>query len=228
MRASVTEGERSAVVLIANISPRSMGKTTDTGMMAHALHEAGYQVRAWDADESQHLTQWSEAAGGFPFPVERNATATFATDVSPLRDGIDIVDVGHTENHPHIADSVLKIADLAIVHMEPSMADWQRVTEPRTSTAVAEIVARSAFARPDRKAPPLWVLLNRVRTGVKSAQEIRGMLRDAGWNVFTVMIPTRDEFKQATAFSVERASHGPFGELVTEMETKGLIKRAEA
>ena len=86
------------------------------------------------------------------------------------------------------------------------MADWQRVTEPRTSTAVAEIVARSAFARPDRKAPPLWVLLNRVRTGVRSAQEIRGLLRDAGWNVFTVMIPTRDDFKQATAFSVERAS----------------------
>lgn len=213
-------------MLIANISPRSMGKTTDTGMMAHALHEADYVVRAWDADESQHLSQWSDAAGGFPFPVDRNATATFATDVTPLKDGIDIVDVGHTENHPHIADSVLKIADLAIVHMEPSMADWQRVTEPRTSTAVAEIVARSAYARPDRKAPPVWVLLNRVRTGVRSAQEIRGMLRDAGWNVFTVMIPNLDELKQATAFSVERASRGPFGELVTEMEAKGLIKRA--
>ncbi|MEY9998191.1 hypothetical protein ABIE67_010312 [Streptomyces sp. V4I8] len=213
-------------MLIANISPRSMGKTTDTGMMAHALHEADYVVRAWDADESQHLSQWSDAAGGFPFPVDRNATATFATDVTPLKDGIDIVDVGHTENHPHIADSVLKIADLAIVHMEPSMADWQRVTEPRTSTPVAEIVARSAYTRADRKAPPVWVLLNRVRTGVRSAQEIRGMLRDAGWNVFTVMIPNLDELKQATAFSVERASRGPFGELVTEMEAKGLIKRA--
>ncbi|WP_406257517.1 plasmid partition protein [Streptomyces chartreusis] len=213
-------------MLIANISPRSMGKTTDTGMMAHALHEAGYVVRAWDADESQHLTQWSEAAGGFPFPVEKNATATFATDVTPLQDGIDIVDVGHTENHPHIADSVLKIADLAIVHMEPSMADWQRVTEPRTSTAVAEIVARSAFTRADRKAPPLCVLLNRVRTGVRSAKDIRDMLRDAGWDVFTVMIPNLDELKQATAFSVENASRGPFGELVTEMEAKGLIKRA--
>ncbi|MGW5043049.1 ParA family protein [Streptomyces parvulus] len=215
-------------MLIANISPRSMGKTTDTGMMAHALHEVGYTVRAWDADESMHLTQWSEAAGGFPFPVDHNATATFATDVTPLKDGIDIVDVGHTENHPHIADSVLKIADLAIVHMEPSMADWQRVTKPRTSTAVSEIVARSAFARPDRKAPPLWVLLNRVRTGVLSAKTIRDLLRDAGWDVFTVMIPNLDDLKQATAFSVERASRGPFGELVTEMETKGLIKRGEA
>ncbi|MET7843662.1 plasmid partition protein [Streptomyces sp. NPDC005356] len=202
-----------------------MGKTTDTGMMAHALHEVGYTVRAWDADESEHLTQWSEAAGGFPFPVEKNATATFGTDVRPLKDGIDIADVGHTENHPHIADSVLKIADLAIVHMEPSMADWQRVTAPRTSTPIADMVARSAYVRPDRKAPPVWILLNRVRTGVKSAQEIRGMLRDDGWNVFSVMIPVRDDLKQATAFAVERASHGAFGELVTEMETKGLIKR---
>lgn len=212
-------------MLIANISPRSMGKTTDTGMMAHALHEVDYPVRAWDADESEHLVQWSLAAGGFPFPVEKNATATFATDVTPLADGIDIVDVGHTENHPHIADSVLKVADLTIVHMEPSMADYQRVTQPRTSTPVADMVARSAYVRPDRKAPPVWVLLNRVRTGVRSANEIRGMLRDSGWNVFSVMIPVLDDLKQATAFSVENASRGPFGELITEMETKGLIKR---
>ncbi|MFF4647477.1 plasmid partition protein [Streptomyces sp. NPDC001389] len=211
-------------MLIANISPRSMGKTTDTGFMAHALHEAGYTVRAWDADESQHLTQWAEAAGGFPFPVSQNATATFATDMDPLKNGIDIVDVGHTENHPHIADSVLKVADLAILHMEPSMADWQRVTKPRTSTAVKEIVARSAFARPGREAPPLWVLFNRVRSGVKSAREIRDLMSEEGWNLFTVMIPMWDEIKQATAFPVERAAHGPFGELVTEMETKGLIK----
>lgn len=211
-------------MLIANISPRSMGKTTDTGFMAHAFHEVGYPVRAWDADESQHLKQWSEAAGGFPFPVEKNATATFAEDVQPLKDGVDLVDVGHTENHPHIADSVLKIADLAILHMEPSMADWQRVTKPRTSTAISDIVARSAFARPGRQAPPLWVLFNRVRPGVNSAKEIRDMMREAGWNVFTVMIPVRDDIKQATAFRVERASRGPFGELVTEMETKGLVK----
>ncbi|MFJ2112425.1 plasmid partition protein [Streptomyces sp. NPDC087850] len=212
-------------MIIANISPRSMGKTTDTGMMAHALHEVGYPVRAWDADESEHLTQWSLAAGNFPFPVERNATATFSTDVTPLADGVDVVDVGHTENHPHIADSVLKIADLAIVHMEPSMADYQRVTQPRTSTSVADMVARSAYVRADRKAPPVWVLLNRVRTGVRSAGEIRNMLRDAGWNVFTVPIPALDDLKQATAFSVEHAARGPFGELITEMETKGLIKR---
>jgi hypothetical protein len=101
-------------VLIANISPRSMGKTTDTGMMGHAFHEAGYPVQLWDADESEHLTQWSDLAG-FPFPVESNASAKFAEEYTPVGEaGIDIVDVGHTENHPHIADSVLKVADLVI------------------------------------------------------------------------------------------------------------------
>lgn len=214
-------------MIIANISPRSQGKTTDTGFMAHALHELEYPVRAWDADESEHLVQWSDAAGGFPFPVEKNATATFATDIRPLVGGIDIVDVGHTENHPHIADSVLKIADLAILHMEPSMADWQRVTQPKTSTPIADIVARSAFARPGRQAPPLWVLFNRVRHGVRSAREIRDMMQEADWNVFTVMIPVRDDIKQATAFPVERASEGPFGKLITEMQDRGLIKKQD-
>ncbi|MDQ1013397.1 cellulose biosynthesis protein BcsQ [Streptomyces sp. V4I23] len=150
-------------MLIANISPRSMGKTTDTGMMGHAFHEAGYRVQLWDADESEHLTQWSELAA-FPFPVKHNASAKFAEEYTPLGEaGIDIVDVGHTENHPHIADSVLKVADLVLIHMEPSMADYQRVHQPRTSTPVKTMVGRSAFDRPSRTAPPMWVLLNRVR-----------------------------------------------------------------
>ncbi|MFB8249097.1 hypothetical protein ACFC5X_29175 [Streptomyces sp. NPDC055952] len=147
---ALARGE-SRAVLIANISPRSMGKTTDTSMMGHAFHEAGYRVQLWDADESEHLTQWSELAG-FPFPVKHNASAKFAEEYTPLGEaGIDIVDVGHTENHPHIADSVLKVADLVLIHMEPSMADYQRVHQPRTSTPVKMMVGRSTvrgkFAR---------------------------------------------------------------------------------
>ncbi|MFD4483220.1 plasmid partition protein [Streptomyces sp. NPDC058471] len=213
-------------MLIANISPRSMGKTTDTGMMGHAFHEAGYRVQLWDADESEHLTQWSELAE-FPFPVGRNATAKFAEQYTPLGEtGVDIVDVGHTENHPHIADSVLKVADLVIVHMEASMADYQRVHQPRTSTPVKTMVGRSAFDRPSRTAPPMWVLLNRARPIVKSEREIRGLLADADYQVFTVKIPLLDDIKQATGFPVERAARGPFGELITEMQTRGLIKSA--
>ncbi|MEV7275239.1 plasmid partition protein [Streptomyces bacillaris] len=211
-------------MLIANISPRSMGKTTDTGMMGHAFHEAGYAVQLWDADESEHLKQWSDLAG-FPFPVKCNATAKFAEEYTPLGEhGIDIVDVGHTENHPHIADSVLKVADLVLIHMEPSMADYQRVHQPRTSTPVKTMVGRSAFDRPSREAPPMWVLLNRVRPVVRSEGEIRNLLIDADYNVLTVKIPVLDEIKQATGFTVERASRGPFGELVTELQTRGLVK----
>ncbi|MDO0929858.1 plasmid partition protein [Streptomyces sparsogenes] len=213
-------------MLIANISPRSMGKTTDTGMMGHAFHEAGYRVQLWDADESEHLTQWSELAG-FPFPVKHNASAKFAEEYTPLGEaGIDIVDVGHTENHPHIADSVLKVADLVLIHMEPSMADYQRVHQPRTSTPVKTMVGRSAFDRPSRTAPPMWVLLNRVRPNVRSEKEIRGLLADADYNVLTVKIPVLDDIKQATGFPVEHAARGPFGELVTELQERGLIKSA--
>jgi hypothetical protein len=105
------------------------------------------------------------------------------------------------------------------------MADWQRVTKPRTSTPIRDMVERSAYVRPDRKAPPVWILLNRVRANVRSVGEFRTLLTNAGWNVFTVVIPAREDLKQATGFDVQRASRGPFGELVTEMETKGLIKR---
>ncbi|GHB76297.1 hypothetical protein GCM10010331_75260 [Streptomyces xanthochromogenes] len=213
-------------MLIANLSPRSMGKTTDTGMMGHAFHEAGYPVQLWDADESEHLSQWHEIAG-FPFEVKKNATARFAEEYTPLGErGIDIVDVGHTENHPHIADSVLKVADLAIIHMEASMADYQRMHQPRTSTKVETMVRRSALDRPSRQAPPLWVLLNRVRSNVRSEREIRDLLTEAQYNVFTVKIPMLDEIKQATGFPVEKAARGPFGELVTEMQNLGLVKNA--
>lgn len=136
------------------------------------------------------------------------------------------MDVGHTENHPHIADSVLKVADVVIVHMEASMADYQRVHQARTSTPIKSMVGRSAFDRPSRTAPPMWVLLNRVRPNVRSEREIRELLTEAEYNVLTVKIPVLDEIKQATGFPVDKAARGPFGELVTEMQSRGLVKSA--
>ncbi|MFD8940252.1 plasmid partition protein, partial [Streptomyces sp. NPDC059578] len=77
-----------------------------------------------------------------------------------------------------------------------------------------------------RTAPPVWILLNRVRPIVRSEREIRSLLIEAGYSVLTVKIPVLDEIKQATGFSVERAARGPFGDLVTELQDRGLVKNA--
>ncbi|MDQ1013398.1 hypothetical protein QFZ82_007966 [Streptomyces sp. V4I23] len=39
-------------------------------------------------------------------------------------------------------------------------------------------------------------------------------------------IPVLDDIKQATGFPVEHAARGPFGELITELQDRGLIKSA--
>ncbi|WP_414167114.1 plasmid partition protein [Streptoverticillium reticulum] len=218
-------------MLIANVSARgASGKTTDTGFMGHAFHEVGYPVKLHDADQSKHLGQWNRFAGGFPMPVaEDRGSSRFHEQYEPLpHPAVEIVDVGQAEDFPEIVDSVLLVADLVVVHMEPSASDFQRITVPDKSTPLKRVIARSALDRPDGQAPPHVVLFNRTRPNVKSTKTYRANMTKLGWNVLTVTIPNTDSLKQATYFAVEGAAKTKFGELVTELQTRGLVHDAEA
>lgn len=211
-------------MLIANVSPRTGGKTTNSGWLAHALLEAerDYDVAGFDADHSQQFHAWS-VSGEFAFPVEPAATAKFHTDVAVPDGKIGLVDCGHTENHPDITNSVLRVADLVILHMAPTKADFDRIVDPPDKTKIGDIIAMSAALRADRTPPPTWVLLNRTVTGASSTGIYRGMMEDEGWNVLTTVIPRSELFGQSVSYPVSGARKGPFGELVTELEKRGLL-----
>ncbi|OEV10565.1 hypothetical protein [Streptomyces nanshensis] len=224
-------------MFIVNISPRTAGKTTNSGWLSKALYERGHRVKGFDADHSQQWIQWHEDAKaveekaegegkgvGFPFEIVSAATPRFHHQHSVPDNVIGVVDCGHSENHPEITDSLLRVADLALVHMSPTSSDFQRLTEPMEGTPLKDMITRSAPLRETTVAPPAWVLLNRVVHNAGSTRAYRNKLKDLGWNVLTTTIPRNEEFANSTLGPVYDADDTNFGALVTELERKGLIK----
>ncbi|MEU5547176.1 plasmid partition protein [Streptomyces sioyaensis] len=214
-------------MLIANVSPRTMAKTTDTAWLSHALEEdeEQYDVLGYDADHSKQFHNWSKKAkGDFRFPVHLQASAQFHKEVvPPTGKTIAMVDCGHSENHPHITDSVLRIADLVILHMSPTGADWERIVEPPDATPFMDILKRSAPLRATRRMPPTWVLLNRTVANASSTGYYREEMTKEGYDVFTTVIPRSEMFGQSLGFPIMDARKTAFGSLVTEMKKRGLL-----
>uniref|UniRef100_A0AAU1M5H2 Plasmid partition protein n=1 Tax=Streptomyces sp. NBC_00148 TaxID=2903626 RepID=A0AAU1M5H2_9ACTN len=214
-------------MLIANMSPRTMAKTTDTGWLSHALveDEEAYEVVGYDADHSKQFWSWSQPEkGDFAFPVHAMADAKFHTKVvPPTGKTIAMVDCGHTENHPFVADSVLRIADLVILHMSPTAGDWERIAEPETAKPFKDILASSAPLRATGRKPETWVLLNRVVANAGSTGYYREEMTKEGYNVFSTVIPRSERFGESIGAPVEGAAKTAFGALVTEMKQRGLL-----
>ncbi|MEV6456577.1 MULTISPECIES: plasmid partition protein [Streptomyces] len=213
-------------MLIVNASPRTAGKTTDTAWLGHALQEHGFDVEGFDADHSKQFWDWSKA-GKFSFPVHLKATARFHDEVELPAGKISLVDCGHSENHPAITDSLFKVADLVILHMAPTRADWLRVEKPPEATAFKDIVLRSSVFRADKKPPTTWVLLNRCSPSSKRhegmTKHYAERMERKDWNVFTTVIPNVGQYAQSMNFPISGAKDTHFGDLVVEMKERGLL-----
>lgn len=189
-------------MLIASVKPRTMGGTTNTGLLAYALHRAGYPVACWDADESLQLSAWGRDAGDFPCEVTKADTQFFAEEIYPHmdRDTVHLVDAGHAENHGDIVDSVLEVADLVIVTVSPTSTDYARLTRPERGTPLAKMIKRSAPMRDTGKAPATHVLLNRCQASSGSPDKYAAKLRADGWQVLTTRIGRREAIASAVGF----------------------------
>jgi chromosome partitioning protein len=208
---------------IANVSPRSTGKTTNSAWMCHALHERGRKVIGFDADDSRQFSRW-QASGGYPFVVQQAATPAFHLNTPQMipagfEDGIGVVDVGHLEDHKAVGTSVLRLADLAIINLPPSMNDVERMEE----LPMKEFLQEVAPLRMDSKPPATWVLLCKAPTGVNEIKQVREYLEDDGYNVFTTVVPAVVQYMRTHEGSEVRAKGSVFEDLAAEMETRGLL-----
>lgn len=216
-------------MIIAHISPRTAGKTTSAGWHAHALHEGGYPVTAFEADHSRQLAEWDVAAGGFPFTVQQQPSPMFHKNVPPtLAPGqIGVVDCGHAEDHRAIVLSVLRVADLAILNTAPTRADIDRI-ERMPPDGMQEFIEEVAVLRPDGEPPETWVLLNRTTSqpDAGSAKNYRKYLVDSGWNVFTTTVPNLQMYAQSMLSPVT-AKGSAYEALVTEMVERSMLPKRE-
>ncbi|MDX2939129.1 plasmid partition protein [Streptomyces ipomoeae] len=153
-------------MLIASLKPRTMGGTTNTGLLAYALARAGHPVTCYDADESLQLAAWAREAGDFPCEVHMADTPAFAEVVYPEMDHsrVNLVDAGHAENHPDVVDVV-------ILTLSPTQPDYDRLVKPERGTALAKVIKRSAALRESGQPPATYVLLNRCQAGAASPKK---------------------------------------------------------
>lgn len=214
-------------MLIASLKPRTMGGTTNTGLLAYAFQRAGRSVALYDADESMQLWAWGRDVEGFPSKVTVAADVDFADETYPGMDpdAINLVDVGHAENHADIVDSVLEVADLVIVTMSPTGTDYARLTRPERGTPLSKMIRRSAALRESGEPPTTVVLLNRCQAGAASPDKYRDKLREDGWTVLTSRIPRREAIASAVGFPCDKPERRlPFDALVTELDKAGYLK----
>ncbi|WP_331727359.1 plasmid partition protein (plasmid) [Kitasatospora sp. NBC_00374] len=219
-------------MLIANVSPRTGGKTTDSGLLARALRTTksktapnGRLVKGFDADHSKQFWQWAQTAE-FDFPVDALASARFHREYELASDVIGVVDCGHTENHPDITDSVLRVADLVILHMAPTSGDFERIVEPVDKTTIADMIKRCAPLREDGTPPPAVVLMNRTVANASSVKNYRKEMTAEGWDVLTATIPRNEKLAQAIGFPLPERMTGPFAgfeAVVLELEQRGIL-----
>ncbi|MEU7153863.1 plasmid partition protein [Streptomyces sp. NPDC045456] len=215
---------------IASLSPRSTGKTTNTWWLLHALHERGYPVTGFDADESHQLFRWWEARpdedgeDGPPFVVHKVANTNFHVEAPPkLPEGhIGVVDCGHLENHQGIGRSVLRITDLALIACAPTNSDVERMDE----LPMDFFLQMASAKRPDRTPPPHPILLCRNQVGAtKTLDSIRDSLRADDWDVLTTVIPAIQLYANTGEGMPVQAKGTHFDALVTELETRGWISK---
>lgn len=208
---------------IANVSPRSTGKTTNSAWLCHALHERGRKVIGFDADDSRQFSRW-QASGGYPFVVQQAATPAFHLNTPQMipagfEDGIGVVDVGHLEDHKAVGSSVLRLASLAVINLPPSMNDVERMEELPMKDFLQDV----APLRMDSQPPATWVLLCKAPTGVNEIGQVREYLEEEGYNVFTTVVPAVVKYMRTHEGSEIQAKGSVFEDLVGEMETRGLL-----
>ncbi|MFJ6015183.1 plasmid partition protein [Streptomyces sp. NPDC092952] len=224
-------------MLIASLKPRTMGGTTNTGLLTYALHRAGYPVAAYDADESLQLAAWQRKAPDFPCEVVEADHPAFAETVYPGMDHgrVNVVDTGHAENHPDIVDSVLEVADLVILTISPTEPDYNRLTKPERGAPLAKMIKRSGALRDSGRPPVTVALLNRCNASSSKPTEYAELLRNGGtdgalpkWDVLSTRIPLHVGIANAVGSPCDRRDRkAPYDALVTELRDRGLLPGPE-
>jgi cellulose biosynthesis protein BcsQ len=209
--------------VIALVSPRSTGKSTNSAWLAHALHERPEiegLVVGFDADESHQLTTWY-GLNKWAFPVHGAASnmAWRSIPSAMLADAYGVVDVGHLENHRDIGYAVLRIADLVLINCAPTLSDIERLK----SLPMLGVLDDVAPLRPDGERPEAWVLLTRCQSGTLATGEMREELEHLGFNVLTTTIPARQMYAQTGGGMDIKAAGSAHDELLTELLKRGLI-----
>ena len=169
------------------------GKTTSAVFLASGLHADGPTLLV-DADPQGSALSWSEAAGGFEFPVVALPVRDLHRRVPQLAGGYRHVVIDTPPGDAGIVRGALLAADLALLPIPPSLMDLDRLMP------TLELLSEVEPLNPVR----VLVLLTRVRRNTRSARAAREALAELGMPVMETEIPLREAYAAAFGLPVEK------------------------
>lgn len=178
------------IITVANLKGGS-GKTTTVAHLAAAIAATGLVVWIVDADPQGSALRWSEQAEWaiptLALPV-RNLHAKLAGVVPP---GVDIViiDTPPLGEQRGIVHSCLRVADLALITMAPTMVEFERLNDVWTAIADADDVRSVSLTAA--------VLLNRTIANARSTRIFRELIEGSGHTVVSTAVPRLEAIAQS-------------------------------
>jgi chromosome partitioning protein len=189
------------------------GKTTSTAFMAEAFVELGRSVLIVDADPQGSAVRWSERAG-WSVPTLELPAANLHRQLPGIignRYDVVLIDTPPTPKHRKgqvrsdqagIVESALRIADLVLIPLAPTLMELERFPE---------VLAAIETAAASRRSPQVVrALLNRTTWNASSTDVVRQTLLGAGIQVLTTEIPRREVLAQSFGGAVKGNLHGYF------------------
>jgi chromosome partitioning protein len=201
------------VIAVVNLKGGS-GKTTTTGYICAAMHEAGMRVLGVDADgENNSLAGW-QAAGDLPWPVVGMAVPNLhktLPGVAGNQYDVAAIDCPPMKAQRGTVLSAVRIATHVVVPMAPTPIEYDRLA------SVRELLVDAADLRPDGQLPVAAVLLNRCKPRAASTTFYRQQATEDGWVVLDAQVGHLERFAQAWGDPINKALDSAYGDAATQL-----------
>ena len=195
-------------IAIVQLKPGT-GKTTSAVWLAYAFHRRGLKVALADADKGASALEWSDQAGGFPFPVAGLPVKDFHRRADDFAGQADVIigDIPQIEDHAAIARSAMRWSDVRLIPVAPTGIELDRMAPIADELEDMEAVLREGSRS--------CVLLNRVVSGAASGPSARRVLTRQQHDVLTTVIPRLELF--ANSFGAHPTTNTAYDQLATEL-----------